>query len=129
MDQLNLFGDDMIKITKKEEGIKEKEKANSKKTSSSAKGAKGSNDGEKSKSTPKKRQEIKIFSDWTIHYYGNSFSVTDFVQDIPDSGITTDSLREAMVQEFFEMTKDRTHFDYDAETKRLFPKVTGGAKG
>lgn len=123
--QLNLFGDQEIKVTKKEEEVKQQEKAKETKTSTAAKGAKGDT------STPKssKKPEIKVFADWTIHYYGNTFAVTEFVPEIPEEGITTESLREAMNLEFFEMTKDRTHFDYDAENKRLFPKVTGGAKG
>lgn len=126
MDQLNLFGDNMIKVTKKEEEVKQKEKAESKKASTAAKGDKN----DKKPATPaKKKQEIKIFADWTIHYYGNTFTVTEFVQEVSESGITTETLREAMAQEFFEMTKERTHFDHDAENKRLFPKVTGGAKG
>ncbi|OIJ11480.1 hypothetical protein BKP35_12110 [Anaerobacillus arseniciselenatis] len=126
MDQLNLFGENVIKVTKKEEEVKQKEKANVKNTSKAAKGDKG----DKKATTPsKKKQEIKLFSDWTIHYYGNTFTVTEFVQDIPEGGITTEELRAAMAQEFFEMTKERTHFDHDSENKRLFPKVTGGAKG
>jgi hypothetical protein len=125
MNQLNLFGDDMIKVTKKEEEVKQKEKATAKTASTAAKGDKG----EKKPATPAKKPEIKVFADWTIHYYGNTFTVTEFVQEIPESGITTETLREAMAQEFFEMTKERTHFDQDAENKRLFPKVAGGAKG
>lgn len=126
MNQLTLFGDNLFKITKVEEDEKQKEKGNVKKSSTSAKGDKGD---KKPAAPAKQKQDIKIFTDWTIHYYGNSFSVTEFVQEIPENGITTETLREAMAQEFFEMTKDRTHFDYDAENKRLFPKVTGGAKG
>jgi hypothetical protein len=124
MNQLNLFGDDMIKVTKKEEDVKEK--GNEKKSSTSAKGGKET---AKPASPAKEKKEIKVFADWTIHYYGNTFAIGDFVQGIPEDGITTEQLREAMAQEFFEMTKDRTHFDHDAENKRLFPKVTGGAKG
>ena len=124
-DQLNLFGDQEIKVTKKEEEVKS-EKANVKNTSTSTKGEKGSVTTPKA---PVKKPEIRVFADWTIHYYGNSHTVTEFVPDIPEEGITTETLREAMVLEFFEMTKDRTHFDYDAENKRLFPKVSGGAKG
>lgn len=124
MDQLNLFGEEMFKVTTKEEEVKKKEKANEKKTSTSAK-----DDAKKSTTQVKKKQEIKVFADWTIHYYGNTFTVIQFVPDVPESGITTEELRAAMVQEFFEMTKERTHFDHDAENKRLFPKVTGGAKG
>jgi hypothetical protein len=125
MNQLNLFGDDMIKVTKKEEDVKEK--GNAKKSSTSAKG--GKETAKPTSPVKKEKKEIKVFADWTIHYYGNTFSIGDFVQDIPEDGITTEQLREAMAQEFFEMTKDRTHFDHDAENKRLFPKVTGGAKG
>jgi len=125
-DQLNLFGEE-LKITKKEEETKKAEKEKTKKSSSkTTKAEKGE---QKKKNSSTKKKEIKVFSDWTIHYYGQSFTVTEFVQDIPESGITTEQLREAMAQEFFEMTKERTHFDYDAENKRLFPKVTGGAKG
>lgn len=126
MNQLNLFGEELIKVTQKEEEVKQKEKSNVKTTSTAAKGDKGDN----KPSTPtKKKTDIKVFADWTIHYYGNTFTVTEFVQDIPESGITTEDLRLAMAQDFFEMTKERTHFDHDAENKRLFPKVTGGAKG
>lgn len=124
MNQLNLFGDDFIKMTKKEEEVRQNEKANVKKASTAAK-----EKGEKAAAPVKKKTEIKVFADWTIHYYGNSFNVTEFVQEIPESGVTTETLRESMAQEFFEMTKERTHFDHDAENKRLFPKVTGGAKG
>lgn len=127
-DQLNLFGDAMIKVMKKEEEgkSKEKEKGDPKVTSTSTKGDKGQ---QKKLSTPAKKTAIKVFGDWTIHYYGNSFTVAAYVDDIPETGIDTETLREAMAQEFFEMTKDRTTFDYDAENKRLFPKVSGGAKG
>lgn len=126
MNQLNLFGEELIKVTQKEEEVKQKEKSNVKTTSTATKGEKG----DSKPSTPtKKKTDIKVFADWTIHYYGNTFTVTEFVQDIPESGITTEDLRLAMAQDFFEMTKERTHFDHDAENKRLFPKVTGGAKG
>ncbi len=127
MNQLNLFGEEMIKVTVKEEGAKKAEKANSKSSSSSTKGDKAA--AKPVNSMSKKKPEIKVFSDWTIHYYGNSFAITEFVPDIPESGITTETLRESMVLEFFELEKERTHFDYDADNKRLFPKVTGGAKG
>ncbi|MEQ2527624.1 hypothetical protein EKG37_21230 [Robertmurraya yapensis] len=122
--QLNLFGDQEIKVTKKEEEVKN-EKGNTK-VSTSTKGTKGAASTSKA---PIKKPEIRVFADWTIHYYGNRHEVTEFVPDIPEEGITTETLREAMVLEFYEMEKERTHFDYDAENKRLYPKVSGGAKG
>lgn len=125
MNQLNLFGEDFIKVNKVE-ATKQKEKANSKKTSTSSKNEKGA---QKTAAAAPKKKDIKVNADWSIHYYSNSFAITEFVQEIPEEGISTEQLREAMVLEFYEMTKDRTRFDYDAENKRLFPKITGGDKG
>ena len=85
------------------------------------------------KSTPTssvKKQDIEVEGDWSIHYATNSFRVSDFFEEMPESGkVTLEELREAMEREYFEMTKQRTRFDYDLEQKRLYPDVIGTSKG
>ncbi|MFS1519519.1 hypothetical protein V1503_24130 [Bacillus sp. SCS-151] len=116
MAQLNLFGEEEVK----EEKAKENTRSSSSKQQS-----------KKTSSTPpkKKVEDIKVQSDWSIHYARATFSVEEFIEDIPEEGITLEHLRESMSQDFFEMSKDRTSWDHDKENKRLFPRVSGAAKG
>ncbi|MCM3164721.1 MULTISPECIES: hypothetical protein [Bacillaceae] len=131
--QLSLFGENVKFINKEEDKSNEKQqakkedkKSNKKEVVSSASDKK-----ESKKSVAAKTQKVfeNIKEDWTIHYYSNTFQVTEFVNDIPESGISTEQLREEMAKEFFEMSRDRTFWDIDKENKRLFPRITGGAKG
>ncbi|MYL35448.1 hypothetical protein GLW08_20305 [Pontibacillus yanchengensis] len=76
-----------------------------------------------------KNETIKVDSEWTIHYYGESFELAEFIEDIPEEGVTLEQVRVEMAKDFFEMSKDRTHWNYDKENKRVFPIITGAAKG
>lgn len=130
MNQLNLFGDEVVievkEEVKKDTKSEEKKEKQEKKAQTSS-GAKGDKTPQPSS---KKDKLIKgIREDWRIYYYGHHFQVTEFVTEIPEEGITSEQLREEMEKEFLEMSKDRTLWDADEENKLLFPKITGGAKG
>ncbi|MEF2246462.1 hypothetical protein [Paenibacillus sp. IITD108] len=77
-----------------------------------------------------KDQKIEVDLDFTIHYATHVFQVSDFIEDVPESGtISLPQLRERMEQQFFELTEQRTIWDYDIEAKRLMPYASGTTKG
>ena len=114
LNQLNLFGgqDEVV------EGKKGKQTNSSQKS-------------QKSQTTTKAKpqENIKVQSDWTIYYYGENFRVDEFVDYVPEEGVTLDQVRAEMEKDFAEMAKERTHWEYDKENKRLFPVIKGAAKG
>lgn len=122
MSQLNLFGEEEL-VEKPVEQKKDKQK-------STAAAQKSQKSVKETKSAPKKSAEdLKVDADWTIYYYGENFRVDEFVDDIPEDGISLEQLREEMAKDFMEMSKDRTTWDFDKDNKRLFPRITGAAKG
>lgn len=140
--QYSLFGDEAIlseprteeQLQKDEDNKTEKgskSKSNRKKTSSNSvsKSSKASSSTTVTASK-KKSQDILITDDWTVHYATHTFKVSDFVKTTkPSEEINLEVLRQSMEQEFFEMTKERTRWDYDLDNKRLFPDVIGTDKG
>lgn len=82
-----------------------------------------------SKPAPMPKEELKVTDEWTIHFATESFNMTDFVDEIPEEGITLETLRIEMEKVFFQFTASRTKWDIDKENKRLFPDATGAAKG
>jgi hypothetical protein len=77
-----------------------------------------------------KDQNIEVEPDFTVHYATHSFLVTDFISEIPESGnVSLKQLREKMELQFFELTEQRTVWDYDLDNKRLMPYASGTTKG
>lgn len=72
---------------------------------------------------------IKVHGDWNIDYYGNSFEVSDFVDEIPEEGIEIDVLREEMQKEFFGLSKERAYWEVDEQNEYIFMFVKGTSKG
>jgi len=119
-EQLNLFGEEYAPAPDP--------KKDKKKEASSA--TKSSKTGSPTVAKSTKDQNIEVEPDFTIHYATRTFVITDFIQEIPESGkVTLKQLREVMEGEFFEMTEQRTLWDYDLERKRLMPYVSGTTKG
>lgn len=140
--QFSLFGDDAILSEPKEEeqpkkdedDKKAKPKSSSSKSSAKTTGKASSKSKTGAKPTTsaskKKPQDIEVTDEWTIHYATHTFSVTDFVNPMPSSGkVKLEEIRQEMEKEFYEMTKERTKWDYNEDDKRLFPDVTGTSKG
>lgn len=98
-------------------------KVEEKKISSASKGA------NTAKTPSKKKEEIKVTSEWSIHFATEHFVVSDFVEDIPEEGITLEELRVELEKNYFQFTATRTKWDVDKENKRLFPDALGAAKG
>lgn len=116
-EQLSLFGDEYAPTTV------EKKKTNSQKLSKPVKPA-------NSPARSAKDQNIEIDLDFTVHYATRTFQITDFLTEVPDSGkISLKQLREKMELHFFELTEERTVWDYDLETRRLMPYASGTTKG
>ncbi|MEF3304179.1 hypothetical protein [Paenibacillus sp. GYB003] len=116
-EQLSLFGDEYAP------SIIEKKKSNSQKPARAEKPA-------NSPARSAKDQNIEVDLDFSIHYATHTFQVADFVTDVPDSGkISLKQLREKMELQFFELTEQRTVWDYDLETRRLMPYASGTTKG
>lgn len=79
-----------------------------------------------------KKAEVKpvyVNNEWTIHFATESFQVADFVDEIPEEGITLDVLREGIERHFPQFSAARTKWDIDEENKRLFPDAFAGSKG
>ncbi|WP_066297502.1 hypothetical protein [Bacillus sp. FJAT-29937] len=81
------------------------------------------------KPAPKPKEEVKVTDEWTIHFATESFNVSDFVDEIPEEGVTLEVLRAEMEKVYFQFTATRTKWDIDKDNKRLFPDATGAAKG
>jgi len=73
--------------------------------------------------------EIKINNEWTVHFATESFNATDFVEEIPEEGITLEELRKGIERVFPKFSAARTKFDLDKENKRIFPDAFAGSKG
>ncbi|MCP1161383.1 hypothetical protein [Bacillus infantis] len=77
----------------------------------------------------KPKEEIKVNGDWTIHFATESFTVADFVEEVPEEEITLEELRIELEKSFFQFTATRTRWDVDKENKRLYPDAAGASKG
>lgn len=87
---------------------------------------------QKSGATKKKvepKVEVKVHGDWTIHFATESFEVTDFVDEIPEEGVTLAEVREGLERAFPQFSAARTKWDVDETNKRLFPDAYAGSKG
>lgn len=112
-EQLSLFGNEYAPSPNKKE---KKSKSIGKTSNSQAKSLKD--------------QNIEVDLECTIHYARKTFDITDFITEIPDSGkVSLKQLREKMEMSFFELTEQRTVWDYDLEKKRLMPYASGTTKG
>lgn len=140
--QFSLFGDDEVVIqdSTNEEGKIEScgddEDTSKAKPKSSGKKSSAKTSSKSATSTPaptvkpKKDQNLEFDDSWSIHYATQTFRVTDFIDPMPASGkANLEELRVEMEKEFYEMTKDRTKWDYDEALKRLYPDVSGTSKG
>jgi hypothetical protein len=142
--QFSLFGDDaFVSGAKKEDEAEEScgdedstpaPKSSGKKSSSKKKSTTTSASTSGTLAAPTKKpvkdQNLEVSDEFTIHYATHTFRVTDFINPMPASGkVTLDELRQKMEEEFYEMTKERTKWDYDETLKRLYPDVSGTSKG
>ncbi|WP_218624923.1 MULTISPECIES: hypothetical protein [unclassified Sporosarcina] len=123
MQELTLFDLGMETTEDKKEVAKKEKKETKSKTSTSGK-----------TSSPKKtpaepKPEIKVTSEWTIHFATEQFLVTDFVEDFPEEGVTLEELRVELEKSFAQFSAARTKWDVDEESKRLFPDAFAGSKG
>lgn len=81
------------------------------------------------KNRVKPAEEIKVTGEWTIHFATETFKVSDFVEEIPEEGISLEDVREALERNFAQFSAARTHWDVDKENKKLFPDAFAGSKG
>ncbi|MED3576125.1 hypothetical protein [Cytobacillus praedii] len=81
------------------------------------------------KPTPKPKEEIKVTGEWTIHFATETFNVSDFVEEIPEEGITLEDLRVEIEKVYFQFTATRTQWDPDVDNKRLYLDAMGASKG
>ncbi|MER2005837.1 MAG: hypothetical protein ABS939_00170 [Psychrobacillus sp.] len=75
------------------------------------------------------KEEIKVTGEWTIHFATETFQVADFVEEIPEEGITLEQVREGLERSFAQFSVARTKWDVDKENNRLFPDAFAGSKG
>lgn len=101
----------------------EEKKVEEKKNTSASKGA------ATAKTPVQPKEEIKVTEEWSIHFATEHFVVSDFVEEIPEEGITLEELRVELEKNYFQFTATRTKWDVDKENKRLFPDALGAAKG
>ncbi|MBQ0137964.1 MAG: hypothetical protein KBT36_01565 [Kurthia sp.] len=88
----------------------------------------------KAKSAPKPRTKVEekpifVQGDWVIHFPTESFEVSDFVEEIPEAGVTLEEVRQGIERHFPKFSAARTRWDVDEENKRLFPDAFAGSKG
>lgn len=76
-----------------------------------------------------KKPELKVNNEWTVNFPTECFMVTDFVEEIPEEGITLETLREGIERVFPKFSAARTRFDTDIENKRIYPDAFAGSKG
>lgn len=112
----------------KTEVKKEAEKKEGKATSSSKTSVGGITSSTKKKPVEPK-PEIKVTSEWTIHFATEGFLVTDIIEDFPEEGVTLEELRVVLERSFAQFSAARTKWDVDEENKRLFPDAFAGSKG
>lgn len=80
--------------------------------------------------TPKQKEEpILVNAEWTIHFASEVFTVSDFVTEIPEEGISLEELRENIERHFPNFSAARTKWDIDKDKKLLFPDAFAGSKG
>ena len=87
----------------------------------------------KTKATPKQKKieekPIFVHGDWMIHFPTEAFTVSDFVEEIPEAGVTLEEVRQGIERHFPKFSAARTRWDVDEENKRLFPDAFAGSKG
>ncbi len=80
--------------------------------------------------TPKKKEEpLLVNAEWTIHFATDRFNVSEFVDEIPEEGITLEVLREGIERHFPQFSAARTKWDFNKDEKQLFPDAFAGSKG
>lgn len=72
---------------------------------------------------------LLVHGDWTIHFATEAFTVSDFVEEIPETGVTLEEVRQGIERHFPKFSAARTRWDVDEENKRLFPDAFAGSKG
>lgn len=78
----------------------------------------------------KKKEELPLVNaEWTIHFATDQFYVSDFVNEIPEEGITLEVLREGIELHFAQFSAARTRWDFNKDEKQLFPDAFAGSKG
>ncbi|MEK4487947.1 Mov34/MPN/PAD-1 family protein [Psychrobacillus sp. FSL H8-0484] len=126
MEELTLWDLGLEKVEEKKEEKKETTSPKTKTTTSSSKPA-GKETPTAAPTPPK--EPIKVTDDWTIHFGAEKFKVTDFVEEVPEEGVTLDEIRAEMEKHFAQFSAARTKWDVDKENKRLFPDSFAGSKG
>lgn len=114
--ELTIFDLGVEPVEEKKEEKKTKKKDTKKETKSS-----------KAKVEPK--PELKVNDEWTIHFATETFQVSDFIEEIPEEGVTLEEIRVEMEKHYNQFTAARTKWDVDEENKRLFPDAFSGSKG
>lgn len=118
MKELTLFDVGLPEVEEK----KEKKKGEAKK---SVKPAAAKSEAKK----PEKKPEVKVTGEWSIHFATESYTVSDFVEEIPEEGVTLEEVRVGMERLYNQFTAARTKWDVDEENNRLFPDAFAGSKG
>lgn len=77
----------------------------------------------------KKPEPVLVQGDWTIHFATESFLVSDFVNEIPENGVSLEDVREGIERHFPKFSAARTRWEVDKKSKRLFPDAFAGSKG
>lgn len=124
MDTLSLFDLGMPEV---EEKKKEDKKAKAPKSSSPK--AKAASSSTTPKPPVKPKPEVKVTGEWSIHFATDSFTVSDFVTDIPEEGVTLEEVRVEMEKNFAQFSAARTKWDVVEDKKQLFPDASAGSKG
>ena len=78
---------------------------------------------------PEKKPEVKVTGEWSIHFATESYTVSDFVEEIPEEGVSLEEVRVGMERLYNQFTAARTKWDVDEENNRLFPDAFAGSKG
>ncbi|MBN8202636.1 hypothetical protein LG291_25700 (plasmid) [Cytobacillus firmus] len=86
----------------------EEKKVEEKKNTSASKGA------ATAKTPVQPKEEIKVTAEWSIHFATEHFVVSDFVEEIPEEGITLEELRVELEKNYFQFTATRTKWDVGA---------------
>lgn len=120
---LDFFGD----LKAKEEEERKNREAEAMKNSSKTK--KTASPEKKEAKKEVKKEQVRMDGEWIIAYAAQNYRVTEFVTLNDGESIEAEDLRKKMEEEFFELSKERTHFEYDKERKIVFPIVKGTSKG
>lgn len=119
MKELTLFDVGLPEVEEK----KGKEKKTTPKTS-----AKPSGTAKVSAPKPEPKKEVKVTGEWSIHFATETYTVADFVEEIPEEGVTLEEVRVGMERHFAQFSAARTKWDIDEENNRLFPDAFAGSK-